>query len=93
MKNDGVAMPRSFFGPQPSQSRGEGSFVPGDDFAYYALRGDISRVVVSGKVVGRPRYEAHRDLGWPWLIDIAVEVKRISSAMAFLCIGLMSNAR
>jgi hypothetical protein len=55
---------------------GEGSFAPGDDFLYYALRGDISRVVAIGKVVGRPRYEAHRDPGWPWLIDVAIEAKR-----------------
>jgi hypothetical protein len=55
---------------------GRGSFVPGDDFVYYALRGDISRVVAIGRVVGRPRYEAHRDPGWPFLVDIAIESKR-----------------
>ena len=68
--------------PDPSslgdlrKAPGQGSFVPGDDFVYYALRGDISRVVAIGKIVGRPRYEAHRDPGWPWLIDIAIEAKR-----------------
>jgi hypothetical protein len=55
---------------------GKGSFVPGDDFVYSALRRDISRVVAIGRVVGWPRYEAHRDPGWPWLVDIAIEAKR-----------------
>ena len=70
-----------------AKAPGEGSFVPGDDFVYYALRGDISRVVAIGKVVGRPRYEAHRDPGWPWLVDIAIEAERDPISDGIHCIG------
>ena len=62
------------FGKRP----GTGSFVPGDDFLYYALRGDISRVVAIGKVVGRVYYDVTReeDPGWPWLAPIDIRAKR-----------------
>jgi hypothetical protein len=57
---------------------GEGSFVPGDDFVYHALRGDISRVVAIGTVVGDARYDRTReeDPGWPWLADVEIRAKR-----------------
>jgi hypothetical protein len=57
---------------------GEGSFVPGDDFVYYALRGDISRVVAIGRVVGQPNYDRSReeDPGWPWLVDVDIAAKK-----------------
>lgn len=57
---------------------GRESFVPGDDFVYYALRGDISRIVAIGKVVGEHRYDRTRedDPGWPWLADVDIRVKR-----------------
>jgi hypothetical protein len=57
---------------------GERAFVPGDDFVYYALRGDISRLVAIGKVTGRPRYDRSReeDPGFPWLVDIEIRAKR-----------------
>ena len=77
MKNDwGSDAPILLRSATFAKRPGEGSFVPGDDFAYYARRGDISRVVAIGRVTGRPRYEAHRDPGWPWQIDIALEAKR-----------------
>src|SRR5437870_11225743 len=51
---------------------GRGSFAPGDDFAYYAPRGDMSRVVAIGTVTGEPRYDRTREEnpGWPWLVDV-----------------------
>jgi hypothetical protein len=54
------------------------SFIPGDDFVYYALRGDISRVVAIGKVVGDHRFDRSRveGPGWPWLADVLIEAKR-----------------
>lgn len=57
---------------------GSGSFVPGDDFVYYALRGDMSRVVAIGKVVGDHRFDRSRveDPGWPWLADVEILAKR-----------------
>ncbi|MDQ5820577.1 MAG: hypothetical protein M3540_03965 [Actinomycetota bacterium] len=62
------------FGKKP----GKGSFVPGDDFVYYALRGDLSRVVAIGKVVGPHRFDQSRvvDPGWPWLADVEIHAKR-----------------
>jgi hypothetical protein len=62
------------FGKAPATA----SFVPGDDFVYYAFRGDISRVVAIGKVVGRIRYDQSRedDPGWPWLADVEILVKK-----------------
>jgi hypothetical protein len=57
---------------------GAGSFVPGDDFVYYALRGDISRLVAIGKVVGNHRFDKTRvaDPGWPWVADVEILAKR-----------------
>ena len=57
---------------------GSGSFVPGDDFVYYALRGDISRLVAIGKVVGDHRFDRSRidDPGWPWLADVEILAMR-----------------
>ncbi len=57
---------------------GTGSFVRGDDFVYYALRGDISRVVALGKVIGDHRFDPSRvdDPGWPWLADVEILAKR-----------------
>lgn len=57
---------------------GARSFVPGDDFVYYALRGDISRLVAIGKVVGPHRFDQTRvsDPGWPWLSDVEIVAKR-----------------
>jgi hypothetical protein len=62
------------FGKRPGRT----SFVPGDDFVYYALRGDMSRVVAIGKVVGPHRYDRTReeDPGWPWLADVEIRAKR-----------------
>lgn len=60
-----------------SKRPGRDSFVPGDDFLYYALRGDISRIVAIGKVVDRIYYDVTReeDPGWPWLAPIEIERK------------------
>lgn len=68
-----AAAPHGSFGKRP----GAGSFVPDDDFLYYALRGDISRVVAIGKVVGRVYHDVTRegDPGWPWLAPVAIERK------------------
>lgn len=57
---------------------GAKSFIPGDDFVYYALRGDISRIVAIGKVVGDHRFDQRRvgDPGWPWLADVVFLAKR-----------------
>jgi hypothetical protein len=62
------------FGKRP----GSGSFVPGDDFLYYALRGDLSRVVAIGEVIGRVYYDRTReeDPGWPWLAPVRIRAKR-----------------
>jgi hypothetical protein len=59
------------FGKKP----GQGSFVPGDEFVYYALRGDLSRVVAVGKVIGDVYYR-DRDPGWPWLVPVGLEARR-----------------
>jgi hypothetical protein len=54
------------------------SFVPEDEFAYYALRGDISRVVAVGRVEGPIFFDQARieNPGWPWLVPIALEAKK-----------------
>lgn len=62
---------RASFGRRP----GQGSFVPGDVFAYYALRGDLSRVVAVGRVVGRVYYEAAHAPGWPWLVPVELDAR------------------
>lgn len=51
--------------------------MAGDVFAYYALRGDISRVVAAGRVVGRPYFDESRveDPGFPWLVPIELDVR------------------
>ena len=56
---------------------GNGSFIPGDDFVYYALRGDISRVVAVGRVTGRGHQDESRieDPGWPWLVPVEIEAR------------------
>lgn len=61
-----------------SKRPGEGSFVPGDDFVYYAIGEDRSRVVAIGAVRGRPRYDRAREEspGWPWLIDVDIEARK-----------------
>jgi len=57
---------------------GKGSFAPGDPFVYYALRGDISRLVAIGEVVGVAYYDRTREEepGWPWLVPIRIDVKK-----------------
>ena len=52
---------------------GVGSFVDGDDFVYYALRGDLSRIVAIGKVLRAAVYEASHDPGWPWLAEVRLD--------------------
>jgi hypothetical protein len=61
------------FGKRP----GSGSFAEGDDFIYYALRGDISRVVAIGKVAGDVYFDESRveDPGWPWLAPVEIHAK------------------
>jgi len=62
------------FGKKP----GADSFVPGDDFVYYALRGDLSRVVAIRKVVGDVFYDRTREEGpgWPWLAPVEIQARK-----------------
>jgi hypothetical protein len=57
---------------------GAGAFAPGDEFVYYALRGDMSRVVAIGEVVGDVYYDASREEspGWPWLVPVRIEARK-----------------
>ncbi len=56
---------------------GMGSWVRGDEFVYYALRGDLSRVVAVGRVVGPKLLDTSRieDPGWPWLVEVEIDAK------------------
>jgi hypothetical protein len=64
---------------------GRGSFSTGDDFVYYALRGDISRIVALGHIVDEPYFDERRveDPGWPWLVPIEIVARRDRIADGF----------
>ena len=77
LRNDWVAHAPSLlrvasFGKRPD----EGSFVPGDLLVYYALRGDVSRVVAIGRVKDKAYYDQARDPGWPWLVPVEIEAMK-----------------
>jgi len=56
---------------------GRGSFIPGDEFAYYALRGDMSRVVAVGHVVDDVFLDQRgvEKPGWPWLVPVELDAQ------------------
>ena len=57
---------------------GRGSFVAGDEFAYYAVGQDFSRVVAIGRVVGKGFLDDGRieKRGWPWLVPVEIKTRR-----------------
>lgn len=57
---------------------GRGSFVPGDEFVYYAVGQEMSRVVAIGRILDEGFLDdgSIEKRGWPWLVPVEIDARR-----------------